>query len=376
MRGWKQTGLLFWLLSKRLYKKASFLMLLVFLIAITAVVSVLMRQESRMLRIALVEDHSSQEVARMVKALDDSSAVVDYRVVSEADANKQLETGKIDAVWQFADDFDTSLSAYIADQTNPAPIQVRVREKTVFLGLAMERLYAELYPVISREFYTDYAVQEMDLAPDATLQQYYEAIDRERTIIEVRYHDFDGGVEDAAYLVAPLRGLLAILLALGSMASSLYFLHDCENGHMEAIPLRKRWSRQWWYAFSGTVNMALFVLLALLASGLMTNGWAEWLAILLYVVASAGFSMVVSGLCGKTARMASVLPLLTLMMLVICPVFLNIQIPYLSWLFPAYWYLAGVYSPIMLLGLAGCGVVMIGLSYLLWYSIRERNPQA
>lgn len=362
----KRFMLLLYLLSKRLYKKASFVVILAFLVIITAVMCVAMKQESSMLKIAVVKAESSDSVDKIVKSLTSSESVVSYSLCSKQQAHSLLKNGKVDAVWEFADDFDNAMLQFIGGSTDTAPVKVTVREKNIFLNLTQERLYAELYPTVARQFYIDYANEKFDVENQNELMRFYDNVPRSGGIVEFSYYNDTEKVEDTNYLVTPLRGILAVILSLCTLASALYFLHDCDNGNMESIPLNKRWVLQLVYTLSGGLNIAFFVILALAVSGLMGNPFTEIFSMLLYVIASVGFATLVSGLAGKTVRMAAMLPMLMIGMLAVCPIFLNTNIKVISWIFPTYWYLNSVYNATVIIRMFIYIAVIYVLSYLVW----------
>ncbi len=358
----KKFPLLLYLLSKRLYKKVSFIIILAALVLVTLFCKVALSQESSMLKIAVVSDPENAIAA----ALLESSGAVSYKSYDREEAQALLNGGRVDAALEFAEDFEEGLLAFAAGEEKDTPIQVTVREKNIFINLAMERVYAELYPVIAEQYYHRYGRDTLGIQDEPGLQEAYESLERNDEIISFAYYNSDEKVEQTNYLLTPMRGMLAVLLAFCAMASCLYFLTDCENGNMDATPIHRRWPMQNLYTLTGTVNVAVFVMLCLAVTGMMGNLGLEIAVMLLYVVACTGFATLVSGIVGRTTLLSSVMPILTIGMLAVCPVFLNSKIPVLPWMFPAYWYLTAVYNaskiPMMLVY---CLVVCL-LSYLLW----------
>ena len=365
----KRCFLLFYLLSKRLYKKVSFLIILLFLVLVTAFVGTALNQESSMLKIAIVKPDVSGAPEDVILSLTQSDGAAEYKLYSKQEATELLRKGKSDAVLEFEDNFDQSLLSFISGESETAPVRVTVRENNTFIKLSLERVYAELYPLIANNLYYDYAQEKLQADNKDELKYYFDNVKRNGDIIEFSYYNSEDKVENTNYLVTPLRGILAIILIFCSMASALYFLNDCENGNMDAIPISRRWFLQIMYIFSGSFNIAIFVVLALISSGLFGNFITEIPVMLLYVIASVGFSSLLSGIFAKTGRMASVMPILTIAMLAVCPIFLNSELPVVPCLFPTYWYLKAVYNtsiiPVLILY---CFIV-----YLLSVLIRKKR---
>ncbi len=363
MKDMKKWPLLLYLLSKRLYKKVSFLIVLAVLVAVTVFCTVAFRQDSSMLKMALVAGENPPEA---VTQLVQSEGAAAYLLYSREAAHRLLEQGQVDGVLEFAENFDGALDAFLSGKEKTPPLKLTVREKTIFLNLAMERVYAQLYPVLARQYYHTYAGDTLGFTDRQALEKAYDSVTASGEIVEFSYYNSQDRVEDTNYLLTPLRGILAAVMLFAGMASALYFLGDWEKGNLDATPMQKRPYMQLMYVLAGTLNVMIFVFLSLAVSGLLGNvGW-ELLTLTLYALACTGFSAVISGLTGKSTLLAAVMPILTMGVLAVCPVFLNVRLPYLAWLFPTYWYLTAAYNTAQLLPLAGYCLAVYVLSFVLW----------
>ncbi len=358
--------LLFWLLCKRLYKKASFVALILLLAAITAFMYFGLKNESSMIRVGIVAPKGSVQAEKIITDLTADSGAAKYTVYEESKAQELLESAQIDAVWQFAENFDTALLDFFSGRTKQRPIVITVREKNVFLNLTAERLYAELYPVISREFYASYAFENVDGVNRKALDAYYDRVPKTEGIVNFEYYNDSARVEDTNYLLTPLRGMLAVILNLCSISCALFFLSDAEVGVLDSTPIAKRYSRLLMYGFSGTVNIALFIIAALIFSRLFGNTLTELVCMLIFVIASVGFASLISGIAGKTVRLAAVMPIVVIATLALCPIFLNTNIPFLSWIFPTFWYLISVYNKTQIPYMCLYTVAVYLLSFIVW----------
>ena len=362
----KKLLLLIYLLSKRLYKKVSFVAILLALVLVTAVICVAFKQESSIVKIGLVEPPEDSSAYELVNSLVESESVVSYEIMDKEEALALLKSGKIDSVWEFESFLDKAIAKYIESRTNTPPIQVYVRESNIFVNLSLERLYAELYPLVAKEYYRNYGIRELDVVAVGEYMDFFENVYRHKGIVEYSYYSNELDVESENYLVSPLRGILAVILTLCCLASALYFMHDCDNGNMDSTPINKRWGRQVLYTLVGGANIAVFVLASVGIGGLFISLGHELLTMLLFVLASVGFATVVSGLAGKTVRLASLLPILVIAMLAVCPVFLDLEISYLPSIFPVYWYLKAIYNPSEIPALIIYTAVTLALSFTLW----------
>ncbi len=366
MTGFRHKFMLSLMLCKRLYKKPSFVIILALLASLTVAMSVFLGQSSSVVRVAIANGSSSQTAAKISERLLSAESIVSYSLHPEQEAEALLKSGEVDAVWYYAEDFDKALADFAAKRTKAAPITVATRENSVFINLTLERLYAELWPSLSREIYLDFAKSELASPSSAELEEYLDRQPRSEGIVEFSYFNDSAPIEEKSFLVTPLRGMLALILALCSMASVLYYLDDCDRGRMDAVPLNSRYTRVVMYSAAGTVNIAIFVAIALAVTGLTVSAFAEISAMLLLIIGSVGFSALIGGLCAKTSRMAPLLPILLIIMLVACPIFMTKEIPYISQLFAPYWYLISVYNTAVLPQMTIYCVAVNALAFAVW----------
>ncbi len=366
MRRLRNGFMLALMLCKRLYKKPSFIVILLMIVAVTGAMSLALSGESSMVRVTIVEGNRSKNVELVIGRLLESDGAVAYSLTDEQAAYAMLKSGETDAVWQFDEDFDRTVAEFAAGNKKVRPVKVTVRETDVFLVLTRERLYAEIFPFVSKELYRDFISENLDGSDEQTALGIFKQQPEPAEIVQFEYYNDEGAVEQTNYLVTPLRALLSIILSLCSMAAMLYFIDDCENGHMDAIALNARYSRAVMYCASGTLNAALFMLAAVFFSGIAVDIATEAMALGLLVIGSIGFATLIGGITAKTSSMAAVLPILLITMIVVCPVFLNLEVPVLSWLFAPYWYLGAVYNQSFLPYMAlYCAAVNL-LSYAVW----------
>ncbi len=361
MHNVKNPLMLLFLLSKRLYKKISFLVILLSLVLVSIMGRAALGQESSMLKIAVVAENNS-----VAESLVSSDGTVDYKYYSEQEADSLLISGKIDAVFKFNSAFDEKIDSFIADKADEPPIEIVIREKNVFINLALERVLAETFPVIADKYYYYYAESELGIENKDALKSFYEEIKRDNNIVEFSYYNSDDRVEETNYLLTPLRGMLATILAFCAFASSLYFLTDCEHGNMDAVPINKRWFWQVLYTLAGAVNIAFFMMLSLVVTGLTENMLREVIMLTLYIIASVGFANVLSGICGKSKMLAAAMPIVTIAILAICPIFLNNDVRFVQELFPTYWYLTAIYNTAKIPMLIIYCIVVNLISFLIW----------
>ncbi len=356
---------LLYLFSKRLYKKASFLVILLVLVLVSVIGKSALSKESSMLKIAVVAENNA-----VADALVASDGAVDYKYYSNQEAEKLLTAGKIDAVFKFSKDFDLSISDFVSGNSKNRPLEIVVREKSVFINLALERVLAETFPLIADKYYYEYAESELGFDDKQSLKETYDSVICNKDIVKFSYYNSDDGVEETNYLLTPMRGMLAAIIAFCTLASALYFLTDCENCNMDAVPINKRWFWQVLYTSTGAVNISFFAMVALILIGLTESMTVELISILLYIIAAVGFVGVISGICVKAKMLAASMPIITIAILAICPIFLNSNIPFVQECLPTYWYLTAVYNTSKIPAFMLYCIAANALSFLIWKTKR------
>ena len=167
-------AVLFMLLNKRLFKKPSFVIILCMIPLVVFGLKLISKQESGIVRIALVNLAEDGEDAvsgagDIIDRLTGNDSVFLYsECASEEDALEMLEADSVDAVWIFPEDYDERVAAFTqgliteqngtdtgkrGDKNNRGraggkdgnAVTVIEREDTVLLQLARLELFGSMY---------------------------------------------------------------------------------------------------------------------------------------------------------------------------------------------------------------------------------------
>jgi hypothetical protein len=135
------------------------------------------------------------------------------------------------------------------------------------------------------------------------------------------------------------------MILLVGLASAMYFTLDETQGSFVWLSARTRRPFAYLYHMIAIVDVAAVVYLSLYLAGVFTLWQRELPLMLLYCVASAGFCELVRRLLPRVQALGIATPLLLLLMLVLCPVFLNVRrLRPLQYLLPPFYYLHGVHN--------------------------------
>lgn len=375
MRKVKRAVLFYCLLSKRFFKKLSFVLLLCAVPLVVLGFQGVASQESGVLRILLyMEDPEDEAAGEIVEQMLREESVVYYaRADKLEEAKEQLLSGEADVVVVFRSGFAENMKRSLSRLNEPdddeaeKPIVIYRREENVLQQLAGLRLFAALYPGLSYSVYVDFLLQDLGLEGRLSVEEIaeiYESSDNGGRLLRMDYQAADAAPKetDANYMTAPLRGLLSLLVILSGFAADMFFMQDERRGMLDASSLRERRGRVYGYQLAAMVPTAVVVLLALYLMGDMGSVGREVLLMALYLADCMVFCNLGRMLCGKAERLGACLPLLMMGLLLFSPIFLTLRrLRVLQLFLPPFYYLSEVQTggwTVAMLLYAGIGFVL------------------
>ena len=362
----------FWLLTKRLYKKISFLAILLLIPALVLAYHAAAQGDSGMITVALSQQGDDALAKAWIESLDDSSQLIRFDIYDDSDsAEAAVRGGKADMAWIFREDAQARLLAFLQQpKEKNAMVTVLVRQDNVILRLAREKLSGIIYRSLSRQLYLDFVrenVPELSALSDDALMEFY--LTRNITNSLFAFDETDPAMahaQDAHYLTAPLRGLLAVVIALCGLATAMYYTQDSRRGTFSWVSTRKRPAVELGCQLVSLVNITAVAVLSLMLSGQSTTLLRELSTALLYCLCCAAFSMLLRRLCTTVGILAAFLPLLVTLMLVLCPVFFDFSsLRSLQYLLPPTYFINAIYNTKYLLYMLGYTGICLGLYGLL-----------
>lgn len=360
------------LLNKRLLKKTSFLVILCCIPLLVMGVQFMTKQDSGMLHVVLCrEDSNDVLVDEIVKNLGEHDNLLHFLETDSVEEAKSLvQSGQADAAWVFPKDLQGVLEEYLSTTVwEDGIITVIEKEDNVSLRLSREILFGRMYPAVSYTLYTQFVNEELmqgESVSEELLREHYEKTDIEGNLFEFHFLDGSKGDTTTSYLLFPIRGLLALVIALCGLAFSLYFMQDEEKGVFTWMPLDKSIAGSLTYQLPGLLDVGVIVLVALIPAGIFTNCLTEVILMLLYLLMVAGFSDVIRRLCVKPVRLAALIPVLMLLMLALSPIFMGaVDAKPVQILLPPYYYLNAIHNNSYRMGMLLYIVVIYAFDYIL-----------
>ncbi|MBQ3146419.1 MAG: hypothetical protein IJB91_01675 [Oscillospiraceae bacterium] len=371
----------FWLLNKRLYKKLTFVLILLLIPMLVFGYGIVARKESGVITITLTSEEESDLAMQVMQELKDSTSLIRFIICeTPEEAQKLVSDNKADAAWIFGEDLENSIYRFVQKPVRKnAFIRVVERENSVLLKLAREKLSGAMFQHCSRVFYLSYIrenVPQLDGVADEDLMRHYDEFAMDAELFDFAFLDADVEMqdpEDTNYLLIAVRGLLAIVIVLGGLAAAMYYIRDEQTGTFSLVPQKRKPLVEFGCQSIAVLNIALVTLVALLLGGLTESLGREVVLHILYAVSVAVFSMTFRRLCGRVSVIGSLLPLLVVLMLVICPVFFDLgALRQVQYLFPPTYYINAAYSNRFMVLMLVYLVVLLGIYALTGKTLKRR----
>lgn len=366
------------MLNKRLLKKISFLIILCSIPLLVLGVNLMAKQESGILRVILCQEDADDLSEKIVsQLLDMKSALSFVEVETEEEAIRLVQANKADAAWIFPEDFEGVMKTYFQEGIWDEPlIRVVEKEDNVMLHLSREVLFGGLYNSITYTVYEQFVRTEvldgMEVS-DEELWESYQKTNMEENMFVFSYLDGETADMGTSYMLYPVRGLLALVIVLCSLALGLYFMQDEQNGIFIRLPLNRTVLGSVLYQMPGLVDVGLVVLLALFFSGVAIGLLTELGLMFVYLWMVAGFSDLVRRLCKKQVRLGALIPMLVLVMLAVTPIFMGApNVKWLQLLLPPYYYINALHSNAYRIGMLVYVAVIFAVDFVV-LKLQERG---
>lgn len=333
------------IIHKRLLKKLSFLLILC-LIPLTALfLARVSGQESGILRVALAQQDDDATATAVVEALQEKQNVISVTLCTEEAALRLVAEGEADSAWILQENLSEHIHA-AASGESATLVRVVSREDNIFTRAAREKLYGALFLEIAQGVFADFVSKELPRADytQSQLRQVLQSKLRKADLVTFVYADFSPAPRaDSGLLLSPLRGLLSVVMLLAGMAATMYFKQDEGNHVYDMLPIKYRTLVLFGMLLAALSLTAVFVTLALILSGAYTSFWQETACMLAFILAAAGFCSILGTLCPHNAVMGIALPLVLVLTMTFCPVFVNVKrLRFLQIFLPPYYYLYGI----------------------------------
>ena len=337
----------FLLLQKRFLKKTSFIIILCLVIPVVIFFRIGSRQKSGMLTVALAASNatvSSDSVQQIMTQLEETVSGISFiKCSSEEQAQELLGHKKADAAWIFDSDFDERIEK-AGKRGSVLPVVTVIQgEDTVFLAYIREILCSKIFPYFSYAAYKAYILERM---PSVTDKELFFQYSRFSSLPKLFNHQTEG-IQNVSqsYLMSPLRGMLALWLLMCAFAATLYFMQDSQRGSFVWFNNNQSLFFFLKITFIPLFDCTLIMFLAILTGGIFNSFLLEIFSLLLLVLSSILFANLLRIITVKNYIFCAAIPVIILVTLVLCPIFLKVNsFRPIQLLLPVFYYLNSVYS--------------------------------
>lgn len=318
----------FWMLSKRLYKKPSFLVLILLIPLCVALFAGAARESSGFVHIALAREQESDPVATAImNDLLAEEGLIRFSQMSRQEALEAVQTGQADEAWIFPANTAQQLQDFAAGKGKYI-VQTVTLEETVSVKLSREKLSATVYAYLAKAYYVDYVRSEfsrLEHLSDRELEVYFEEVRVNEDLFVYGNPADSSGNQPVNYLTSPIRGLLAVVMLLCGMAATLYYMQDEAAGTFAWAQQSKKGLIALCCIVTAAVNISVILLLSLGVDRLLGNLFREIGALLLYSLCCAAFCLLLKQIFSTIRAYAAIVPLIAVVMLGLCPVFFDFR---------------------------------------------------
>ncbi len=338
----------YFMCSKRLMHKLSFIIILCLIPVIIPVTKLAMSGESGILKIAVSSQDNSPAAKRAIEKIRNTDSIIQFVICDTEKVAKELvTTHKSDAAWIYKDNIEERINKFIKKESNEPFLKVIEREENIILQMSREMFYETIFDEVSFSLYSNYAHNNLKLRgkiSDEELRANYFNREKGRDIIEMTKLSTDAPVKQN-HLISPIRGILAVLLILSGLAGAMYFLKDSSDGKFAWLSPKKRILPAFSTCFSACVFSGAAILLALLIGGFSVGFLKELVSMILFIVSVSIFSTFFCVLFKSYGKLGALIPGITVFSLVLSPIFFNVSFfPIVRFLLPTHYYLYSLYD--------------------------------
>lgn len=356
-------------LAKRLYKRISFIIIMILVPLSAAAVSFASGQSHGLVSVALV---GGDGVAEQIKAeLTEQNSLIRFEKMSYDDAKKALATSRVDAVWVFYDDTEERISRFAKNGPDSGEVAtVMVREQTTLMRLTNEKLSGAIFKQVAKQKYLDFAKSTLDgQYTDSELMEFYDSTAFSGNLFKTV--SVSKKQTDTSYLVSPLRGLLSVLCVVSGLAACIYVLKDRQVGTFSRLTKDKRFFAETASIFIAVASTAAVAVVSLAAAGSFSNILYELLTAAVSTLAVTSFCAAALNVLPTLSRLGAAIPLIVIASLTAAPVFITLSFTKIaSLLLPTTYYLLSAYRPIYILYALVYTVAAFAVSHFT-YKIKE-----
>lgn len=333
----KRMGIWILLMSKRLLKRPSFVIILCLLPCLLISYRYLIREEDTSIRVGLYfEEGENAFTSQMKAALKNNDVFASFYVCpSENELYNDVAAGRAECGYIF----DKEIQKRFVEKDWDAVITVVVSDNSRFADYINEIVYARLFYTLADELMTNFLSERAEFGEgreeiEQMFKDAYLQADSTESIFQIHYLDENKNeiVKEKAldtdynYLTKPIRGTVALFVLLSGLAGLVFWFQDEQEGRFRAFTYYRRP-----YLNVGSLMLpvgigGLVALVCMLLSGIGKNPLLELVVMILYCLLVTGFCNLLRLLVPSVNAICAMIPILSIASYLCCPVIMNLAV--------------------------------------------------
>lgn len=340
----KRMGMWILLMTKRLMKKPSFIIILVLLPVILVMYRFIITEDDGTIRACVyVPEGSEAFTEKLADNLADAEfSARFYLVDSEDDLYSDVIAGRAEVGYILPKD----LKERFLTKNWDSAVRMVVSDTSQMAPFVNEFVTVVIYTDMMEEYIADYLVNRSGLElSDAEIRP----IIRENllkqadsgSLFDIAYRDYYKNEEVSReevmaenYLMKPIRGTVALFVLLAGLAGLVFWFQDNAEGRFKVMSHEKRPVINYGSLLLPTALSAIVGMVCILIAGLCENIFLELLTMLLYVIFVTGVCEIIRVIVPSVNAVCAAIPILAIASYLCCPILIDLKkvLPVVSYL--------------------------------------------
>ncbi len=319
------------------------------------------------------EDYASSALKESIETEPGS-----FRYIFYDDSDKliaDVKSQKLSEGWICPDNLDEAVENIVASGQTDEKIEIIIREQGLSHLLGREVLNSRVYESLARQMASTYIANKLYKGNPTEEQQEkilktFDSYEINGNLFELGYLDDsqNQNSDDTNYIMMPLRGMLALWLLILSIAASMYYIEDKQNGIFIWWKSHLSIARDFLYYGVIVFIPTIMVLVGLKIGGVSTSLSREILAIIIYDFTLICLTNILRGIIGTVKGLGLITPILIIASALLSPVFIDIKVGRtFQKLCPTFHYLYSIHDDYYLKTLMLFGMVLL----IIWNLIHK-----
>lgn len=340
----KRMGMWILLMTKRLMKKPSFIIILVLLPVILVMYRFIITEDDGTIRACVyVPEGSEAFTEKLADNLADAEfSARFYLVDSEDDLYSDVIAGRAEVGYILPKD----LKERFLTKNWDSAVRMVVSDTSQMAPFVNEFVTVVIYTDMMEEYIADYLVNRsgLELSDEVIRPIIRENLLKQAdsgSLFDIAYRDYYKNEEVSReevmaenYLMKPIRGTVALFVLLAGLAGLVFWFQDNAEGRFKVMSHEKRPVINYGSLLLPTALSAIVGMVCIIIAGLCGNIFFELLTMLLYVIFVTGVCEIIRVIVPSVNAVCAAIPILAIASYLCCPILIDLKkvLPVVSYL--------------------------------------------